>query len=158
VFENSPKQTRADVRHELVPEISVASQILTEPATQGKLREVSSRLKTEDAKWKGRFSLPTAYTTPRASLASSPVASEIVVDEAPAAGFKRKQELWEGRSPNGSPVQQKLRRESEHIPFLTPCLVLEDYQSVPAVMRPPTEKPSLFSKIKKFLCCEDYSI
>ena len=55
VFENSPKMTRADVRHELVPEIRVASKILNQPETAEKLREVSQKLKTEDGKIRGRM-------------------------------------------------------------------------------------------------------
>lgn len=157
VFENSPKQTLADVKHELIPEISVASKILTQPETKVKLREVSSRLKEEDAKYKGRFSLPTAYSTPRASVSSSPSVTEIIVDAAPSAGFKRKQELWGSRSPNGSPVQQRIRRDTEQTPFLSSSLTFAEYESTAELTRHThiSQELSLLSKIKKFLCCED---
>lgn len=48
VYENSPKKTKADVRHEFVPEIRVASRILTEPETLDKLKGVSERLRMVD--------------------------------------------------------------------------------------------------------------
>ena len=48
IFENSPKKTQADVRHEFVPEIKVASMILTDPDQVDKFREVSSKLKQDD--------------------------------------------------------------------------------------------------------------
>ena len=54
VFENSPKETRADVIHELVPEIRVASRILNERETVEKLREVSQKLKSEDLRMRGK--------------------------------------------------------------------------------------------------------
>jgi hypothetical protein len=57
VFENSPKETRADVRHEIIPEIKVASRILKQPETVDKLREVSQRIKQEDEKIKGKHPL-----------------------------------------------------------------------------------------------------
>lgn len=160
VFENSPKQTLADVRHELVPESDVASKILTQPETMVKIQQVSSRLKTQDAKWRDkRPSLPTAYTTPRSSVVSSPLASEIIIDVTPAAGFKRKQELWEGRSPNCSPLQQRLRRDTETVPFLRSSLVLGQYESTETQTAPAQNSErqlSLLWRIKKFLCC-DYS-
>ena len=48
VFENSPMKTHADVRHEFVPEISVASQILNQPETVDRFRKVTLKIKHED--------------------------------------------------------------------------------------------------------------
>lgn len=48
IYENSPKKTRADVRHEFIPEIKVASRILSEPETLDKLKGVSERLRKVD--------------------------------------------------------------------------------------------------------------
>jgi hypothetical protein len=56
IFENSPKKTQADVKHEFVPEIRVASRILNEPETMGKFREVSSKLKQDDQRLRSRLS------------------------------------------------------------------------------------------------------
>lgn len=62
VYENSPKKTQADVRHEFVPEIRIASRILNEPETLDKLKEVSQRLKEVDFKYRGKVHIPAATT------------------------------------------------------------------------------------------------
>lgn len=61
VFENSPTKTNADVRHEFVPEISIASRILNEPNTADRFREVSLRLKHQaaTANWDIKRNTPT---------------------------------------------------------------------------------------------------
>jgi hypothetical protein len=48
IFENSPQKPRADVLYEFVPEICVASRILTDPVAVDKFREISMKLKEDD--------------------------------------------------------------------------------------------------------------
>lgn len=123
VFENSPKMTRADVRHELVPEIRVASKILNQPETAEKLREVSQKLKTEDGKIRGRMLTNRGWV-------NTPIPDDRMALNADSAFIAEKY--------SGSPL--RLRRDvveaaAEHERLLDP------------------RKESWKANVKKLLCC-----
>ena len=116
VFENSPKKTQADVRHEIVPEIRAASQLLKEPETVHKLREVNKKITLEDEKWKGKvFNGSPAYSPTKRSYSSVDDEStyRACIDSSPLLGVKRKIHPYHRPV---SPIQQRIRahaRENE---------------------------------------------
>ena len=73
IFENSPERTQADVKHEFVPEIRVASMILTEPETVDKFREVSSKLKQDDQRFGSRVTRSSDHKRELPPLSVEPV-------------------------------------------------------------------------------------
>lgn len=165
VFENSPKETRADVRHEIIPEIKVASRILKQPETVDKLREVSQRIKQEDEKIKGRHPLLKSPMTPTSAgdryLHIDDSVFKDQLDTRPLAAFthnifrltqsdgselKRKNEhlVEYGTS---SPLQQRIRRHIDKEPLMTyPERVTEETYISP--------RPQTWGQwFRKLLCC-----
>lgn len=166
VFENSPKETRADVRHEIIPEIRVASRILKQPETVDKLREVSQRIKREDEKIKGKHPLlkspvmtPTSVCERYVHIDDSvfkdqldtrplaPFSHNIFrLTQSDGSGLKRKNELLVEYG-TSSPLQQRIRRQFDKEPLMTyPERVTDETYISP--------RPQTWGQwFRKLLCC-----
>jgi hypothetical protein len=169
VFENSPKKTRADVRHEIVPEIRIASRILQQPETKDKLREVNKRIRLEDEKMKGRAFVMSPVSTPSCSPFRDGRDSFIDnIDTRPLAPFNRnifmnvqrddsvtceqsrvkrksQQHLDYGTA---SPLQHRIRRQADVEPFLG--ISINQSGSETATME---SRVSWGKWFRKLLCC-----
>ena len=169
VFENSPKKPKADVRHEIIPEIDVASRILQQPETADKLREVSKKIKLEDEKWKGKTFMKSPMSTPSASpsirggdentysdnIDSRPIVpfshnlfkSFEHIDQ--ETGNKRKMERALDYG-TGSPLQQRIKRcEHDDRPLLENEHVIDSRR----LMSEETPPMTWLNWIRELLCC-----